>query len=223
MRDDPTNLVDHPPAYYENPRRDMLEYVPDGVRRSLEFGCGFGGFSALLKDKFGAECWAVEKDPTAARQAAKRLHKVITGDAASCVDVLPENYFDCVICLDVLEHLADPYSLLCSVKAKLSRGGVVVASVPNIRYYRVLAELVLHGNWGYKDHGVLDKTHLRFFTRKSIAKMFRQLGFQILKLEGIHPTSSRTYKVLNTLLLGGLSDARYKHFAVVARPVLDSR
>jgi len=100
---------------------------------------------------------------------------------------------------------------------------VVVASVPNIRYYRVLAELVLHGNWDYKDHGVLDKTHLRFFTRKSIAKMFRQLGFQILKLEGIHPTSSRTYKVLNTLLLGGLSDARYKHFAVVARPVLDSR
>ena len=124
---------------------------------------------------------------------------------------------------DVLEHLVDPYSLLCSLKAKLSPGGLIVASIPNIRYYRALVDLVIHGNWDYKDHGILDKTHLRFFTFKSITKTFESLGFEILKLEGLHSTSSRTYRVLNIILPGLLSDVRYKHFAVVARPKMDGR
>jgi SAM-dependent methyltransferase len=201
-------------------RGDMLKYIPQHVKTTLEFGCGFGEFSALLKERFDTESWAVEINKEAAERAAKKLDRVISGDALGSLDKIPDGHFDCIIFFDVLEHLADPYSLLCSAKAKLVEKGVIVASLPNVRYYRTFYDFVINGNWDYKDHGILDKTHLRFFTYKSITKMFNQLDFEILELEGIHPTSSRTFKVLNTILLNSLSDVRYKHFAAVVRPKL---
>ena len=99
---------------------------------------------------------------------------------------------------------------------------MIVASIPNIRYYRSFVKLVVHGDWDYKDHGILDKTHLRFFTYKSIVKLFNELAFEISEIEGKHPTSSRTFKLLNMLLLGAIGDIRYKHFAVVAKPKSES-
>jgi len=212
------NLCNKPSGYYDSNREDMLKYVPPGTKTSLEFGCAFGGFSALVRDRFGAETWAVEINKKAAHEAAKKLHKVINSDATESLDDLPDNYFDCIILFDILEHLLDPSSLLCALKTKLTSKGVIIASIPNIRYYRTLFDLVIHGNWDYKDHGVLDKTHLRFFTYKSIIKMFNLLDFQILLFEGIHPTSSRTFKVLNIIMLNSLADVRYKHFAIVAKP-----
>jgi 2-polyprenyl-3-methyl-5-hydroxy-6-metoxy-1,4-benzoquinol methylase len=184
----------------------------------LEFGCGFGGFSSILKEEFGVETWGVEIDTHAAREAEKKLAKVINADALASVCQIPDSYFDCVIFFDILEHLTDPYSLLSAVKTKLRRNGVFVVSIPNVRYYRSLVDLVVHGNWDYKDHGILDKTHLRFFTYKSIAKMFNVLDFEILRMEGIHPTSSRTFALLNLILLNAFSDGRYKHFVAVVRP-----
>lgn len=196
----------------------MLRYIPAGVRKTLEFGCGAGAFSALLKKKFSMESWGVEIDHDAAKKAAQKLDEVIEEDAMTSLAKIPDRYFDCALFFDVLEHLVDPYTLLVSVKQKLTEGAVVIASIPNIRYYRALSKLVVRGDWKYRDHGVLDKTHLRFFTKKSIARMFDQLGFDIVTLEGMHPTSSRTFRMLNVLMLNCLSDVRYKHFAVVAKP-----
>lgn len=223
MNADVGNLSKKPIGYYESNREDMLKYIPQGIKTSLEFGCGFGGFSALLKEKFGTESWAVEIERGAAEQAEKKLDRVINADAQKSLDKIPENYFDCIIFFDILEHLVDPYSLLCAVKTKLTNTGVIITSIPNIRYYRALVGLVIHGSWDYKDHGVLDKTHLRFFTYKSIVKMFNQLDFEILELKGIHPTSSRTFKLLNMILLNSLSDVKYKHFVAVVRPELQGK
>ena len=223
MQTDMTNLTNKPNGYYNNVRNDMFKYIPCDVRRTLEFGCGDGGFSELIKDKFGTETWAVEIDEQSAKTATQKLDSVINCDAHEAVDKLPDNYFDCIIFFDILEHLVDPYSLLRVLKTKLTKEGVIVASIPNIRYYRSLVKLVVHGDWDYKDHGVLDKTHLRFFTYKSIVKLFNELAFEISKIEGIHPTSSRTFKLLNMLLLGTIGDIRYKHFAVVAKPKLENK
>ncbi len=217
------DLSNKPTGYYESNREDMLKYIPQGTKTSLEFGCGFGGFSALVKERFDAEAWAVEIDEKSAKAASEKLDKVINSDAREAIDKLPDNYFDCIIFFDVLEHLVDPYSLLCVLKTKLTKEGVVVASIPNIRYYRSFVKLVIHGDWDYKDHGILDKTHLRFFTYKSIVKLFNELAFEILEIEGIHPTSSRTFKLLNMLLLGAIGDIRYKHFAVIAKPKSESK
>lgn len=207
-----------PREYYAAERADMLKYIPPGIRTTLEFGCGLGGFSALLKNRLGTESWAVEIDETAAREAAGKLDKVIPGDALANIDQIPDHYFDCVIFFDVLEHLIDPYRLLAATCAKLTPAGIVVASIPNIRFYRTLVDLVVHGNWEYKNEGILDRTHLRFFTRRSIVQMFQELGFRILTLEGINPTVSRTYRILNLLSLHALADARYRQFVVVAVP-----
>lgn len=217
------NLTDKPGGYYDSVREDMLKYIPRDVKKTLEFGCGSGGFSGLVKDKFGAEVWAVEIDEQSAKTAAQKLDKVINCDAHEAIDKLPDDYFDCIIFFDILEHLVDPYGLLCVLKTKLTKEGVIVASIPNIRYYRSFVKLVVHGDWDYKDHGILDKTHLRFFTYKSIVKLFNELAFEISEIEGIHPTSSRTFKLLNMLLLGAIGDIRYKHFAVVAKPKLENK
>lgn len=214
-----SRLSNHAPEYFGGDRRQMLKYIPPSVKRTLEFGCGFGGFSALLKKEFGAETWAVEINTTAAQEAAKKLDRVINTDAADCLQDLPDGYFDCIVFLDILEHLIDPYSLLLGVKSKLTKEGLIVASLPNIRYYRNLVKLVVHGDWDYQDKGVLDKTHLRFFTYKSIMKMFSRLGFEVLAMEGINATSSRNFRLLNTLLLGKITDARYMQYACVVRPV----
>lgn len=223
MQTDISNLTNKPNGYYNSMRKDMLKYIPCDAKRTLEFGCGSGRFSKLIKNKFGAETWAVEIDEKSAKLASDKLDKVINCDAHEAINKLPDNYFDCIIFFDILEHLIDPYSLLHAIKTKLTKEGIIVASIPNIRYYRSLVKLVIHGDWDYKDHGILDKTHLRFFTYKSITKLFNELAFEISEIEGIHPTSSRTFKVLNMLLLNAIGDVRYKHFAVVAKPKLECR
>jgi len=214
-------LIDYryrPGGYYKSTRDDMVEYIPDGIQKSLEFGCGTGNFSYKLKKNTGAEVWAVEINPEAAKQASQVLDRVINKDALEALGELPDNYFDCVLFFDVLEHLVNPYELLTEIKPKLSSRGVIICSIPNIRYYRVFKSYLISGEWNYKDHGVLDKTHLRFFTKKSIEQMFRILKYDIERLEGIHPTSSRTYKLINALLFSSLGDVRYKHYSVIAKP-----
>ncbi len=215
------NLVDFsvkPQGYYSDERREMLKYIPPATKTSLEFGCGDGLFSALIKEKFGAETWAIEKDKTAAHEAAEKLNRVINADAYESLKNIPENYFDCIIFNDILEHLVDPYSLLISVKKKLTDRGVIVASIPNVRYCRDFFNFVVKGNWDYVNGGTLDKTHLRFFTSKSILKMFEHLGFEVLLMEGIQPTLNKPFRLLNILLFKKLEDLRYFRFAVVARP-----
>ena len=212
------DLNNKPAGYYDNPRTDMMDFIPDGIRRTLEFGCGTGAFSYELKNEFGNETWAVEINPDAAESASEVIDKVINKDALEALTDLPDNYFDCVLFFDVLEHLIDPYTLLTEIKSKLTENGVVICSIPNIRYYRAFKSYLFGGDWEYKSHGVMDRTHLRFFTRKSIIATFHNLNYKLLKIEGLHPTSSRTYKLLNLLFLNFLNDVRYKHFVVVARP-----
>lgn len=212
-----TSLSAKSEEYYQSIREDMLQFIPNGTKKTLEFGCGEGNFSELIKNRFNAETWAVEIDENSARKASEKLHKVIHNDAFKALDELPGNYFDCIICFDFLEHLVDPYSLLESLKSKLTKNGVIATSIPNIRYYSAFKDFILHGNWDYKDQGIMDRTHLRFFTRKSIIKMFKQLDFEILTMEGLHPTSSSTFKLLHLLTFGFFSDTRFKHFVNIVK------
>lgn len=207
--------------YYNSDRRELLDYIPLQCARSVEFGCGTGEFSALLKTVRNTEPWAVEIYQESAQKAAAKLDRVINADALESLSELPDGYFDCAIFLDVPEHLVDPYALLKSIKAKLKPGGLVVCSIPNIRYYRAFSKYVFKGDWNYEEHGIMDKTHVRFFTRKSILKTVSEHRYDILRLNGIHQTSSRTYWILNTLLWNTFEDVRYKYFVVTATP--DSR
>ena len=218
MSESITDLNSKRAGYYEDTRPEMQSYVPATVRRLLEVGCGEGNFAAAIKASRGCETWGADLSPTAAAIAAKRLDRVLCGDFASVLGQLPASCFDCVVFNDVLEHLSDPFSALVGIQTCLAPGGVVVASIPNVRHISAFKCYVMHADWKYEDVGVLDKTHLRFFTKKSIVRMFESLGYVLERIEGINASPSWKLKVANALLLGALSDVRYLQFACVARP-----
>lgn len=207
-------------GYFRNPRPEMVEYVPEEARHILEVGCGEGVFCRDLQ-RPDRELWGVEKNPEAARKAGEICTTVLVGDIDSLVDQLPADHFDCIIFNDVLEHLYEPWQTIRSVKPLLSARGVLVTSIPNFRYIsNLITEILFEGEFRYKSEGgILDDTHIRFFTSKSIRRMFREEGYEIITHQGIRPCKSWKEKLFITLTLGFLKDARYKQFATVARPV----
>ncbi len=207
-----------PSGYYSTERKEMLRFIPNDARFVLEVGCGGGIFGSAVKRVSGAEVWGIEIDNEAASAAKAKLDKVIIGDVSEIIPNMPDRKFDCIVFNDVLEHLVDPFATLITVKSKLTSKGVVVCSIPNIRYFPVLRGLLVNKQWKYEDWGVLDRTHLRFFTKKSIIDTFNELNYKILQLEGINGINSWKFNLLNTLLLGSISDTRYMQFACVARP-----
>jgi len=218
MPDESASKTGEISAYYTQERPDILPYIPEDASIILEFGCGCGTFAQLIIERYGSEYWGVEICPEAAEIASKKLDKVLACDAAESINQLPDNYFDCIIFNDVLEHLADPYTLLKLLKIKFTDKGVIVASIPNVRYWTNFKKYILHGSWEYTEVGILDKTHLRFFTLSSIKNTFKNLGYEIITLDGLRPRRSKTLKLLNILFLGKLSDVKYLQFACVARP-----
>ena len=134
-----------------------------------------------LKNKLNAEAWGIEYNDEAATAAEEKLDKVISGKIEDALTELPDNYFDTIIFADVLEHLVDPYSVLELIKDKLSPEGELIASIPNVRHWSVVKQL-LEGRWDYQEWGIMDSTHLRFFTRQSIQSMFDKAGYNIAGL-----------------------------------------
>jgi 2-polyprenyl-3-methyl-5-hydroxy-6-metoxy-1,4-benzoquinol methylase len=213
---------DKPVGYYSGKRPEMLDFVPPTAKKVLDVGCGEGGFGAALKKK-DMEIWGVEISGESALIAQEHLDRVMVGDVIDLLDALPDRYFDCIVFNDVLEHLVDPYTILLRIKGKLSEAGVVVCSIPNVRYLNNLKKLLLEKQWQYEEWGILDKTHLRFFTEKSIHEMFDRLGYQIVKMEGISALKpSWKFTLLNFFLFGHLSDTLFLQFACVVKVVPDS-
>lgn len=211
-------LSSKPESYYAAARSEMMEFIPQGAKKILDVGCGEAVFSWKLKQKLNAEVWGIEIDSSAAALAQKKIDKVLIGDISQLIDNLPNSYFDCIIINDVLEHLVDPFGILLAIKIKINTSGVIVCSIPNVRYFPVLKDLLIKKQWRYGDIGILDKTHLRFFTKKSIIDMFNSLGYNILRIEGINPIKTWKFKLLIVFSLGYLSDTKYPQFVCVVEP-----
>jgi 2-polyprenyl-3-methyl-5-hydroxy-6-metoxy-1,4-benzoquinol methylase len=195
----------------------MLAFVPADARTVLDVGCHLGGFGASLRrDDPSRRLWAVEADDQAAAAARAHYDRVLVG---TYPEVLAgsDQTFDCIVFNDVLEHMVDPWAVLRATAPRLSAGGVVVASIPNVRHVKVVADLVVRGRWTYTDMGVLDRTHLRFFTARSIRALFADCGFAVERLEGINSLGHvrfRFWKVFPAIL----GELAWTGFAVRARP-----
>ncbi|MDD2656683.1 MAG: class I SAM-dependent methyltransferase [Patescibacteria group bacterium] len=205
-------------GYYNQTRPEMLKYIPDSAKKILDVGCGEGTFSKQLKEKNTREIWGIELDEKSAEIARQKLDKVFVGDVNSLIDKLPDNYFDVIIFNDILEHLVDPYQILNKIKTKLTPEAIVVSSLPNVRYLLNLVNLIFKKQWKYEDSGILDKTHLRFFTEKSIKDMFDSLHYELQTLEGINGIKSWKFKVFSFLTFGFFSDTKHLQFACVVKP-----
>lgn len=205
-------------GYFSNPRPELLPLVPKQARRVLELGCGDGAFArAFLSevDEKDCEYWGVEASESAARIAASHF-KVLAKGIDQALSELPGNHFDLLICNDVLEHLPDPTRTLESLRAKLAPRAKLFLSVPNVRFLPVLLELLLKKDWRYQDAGVLDRTHLRFFTEKSLRRMIEESGFVVKELRGINSRANLLFHVGNVLSLGLLRDTQFPQFAALA-------
>jgi SAM-dependent methyltransferase len=171
--------------YHANPRVEIMSFISEPPGTVLDIGCGGGATGQLIKQKFpGTRVVGIEINPDAAERARRFLDHVVCAGIAD-VDVatqLPGESISTVLLLDVLEHLYDPWRALQKINGWLAPGTRVIASVPNVRNIGTLSELA-GGRFEYETDGVLDITHVRFFTRSSLRDLFRQTGFEVLRLE----------------------------------------
>jgi 2-polyprenyl-3-methyl-5-hydroxy-6-metoxy-1,4-benzoquinol methylase len=157
----------------------IVSLVPPATR-VLEFGCATGYMSQVLKERLGCTVVGIEIDRDAAALAEQHAERVIVGDAEK-IDYAAElagEEFDVVLFADVLEHLKEPGDVLRRVRPFIDENGVVVASIPNIAHASVRLAL-LGGEFRYREWGLLDDTHLRFFTRASIQDLFEETGYVV--------------------------------------------
>jgi len=212
------NYENKPVGYYKAYRKEMLNFLPANSKTVLDIGCGNGALSAVLKEKYGLETWGIELMESEAAKAKDIMHKVFVGPCENLINQLPDGYFDAVYLNDVLEHLSNPNEVLKMLKPKLSKKGVIISSIPNIRYHKALIEIVFKRDFKYTESGILDFTHLRFFTSKSIQRMYTELGFEIINHQGINKSKSIKPYLYNIPVLFTAMDIFYPQFATVSKP-----
>lgn len=209
--------TDKSKKYYTNSRPEMQELLPENVKKVLDVGCGNGAMSAGLKEKQNLEVWGVEFMENEAQKARNKLDRVISNTIEKSIEELPDEYFDVIYFNDVLEHLSNPNKVLEAIKSKLSANGQIISSIPNVRYHKVFQQYIFKKDWKYEGAGVMDFTHLRFFTSKSIREMYEEAGYDIVYHKGINKTRSVMPYFYNILLLFTALDMFYVQYATIAR------
>ena len=169
-----------PTSYHDGTRLDAIALLPSHLNRVIEIGCGTG--STLVELKRQGRCnWVggVELADEPAQIASRCLDRFWKGNIETLVLNVDTASIDAILCLDVLEHLTDPWSTLERLTKFLRPGGIAVISVPNIRNYRVLEALMLQGRWDYRPTGIMDRTHLRFFTLQTAIELVHGAGLTV--------------------------------------------
>ncbi|HET7875573.1 MAG TPA: class I SAM-dependent methyltransferase [Methylomirabilota bacterium] len=148
-------------------------------RRLLDVGAADGFLAELLTAR-GWTVTALERDPEQAARARGRCKEVVVADLEEAAPKLAGS-FEAIVYGDILEHLSDPLRVLVAINRTLARGGVVIVSVPNVAHLWMRFNLFL-GRFEYADRGILDRTHLRFFTRRSFRRLLGQAGLEVKEL-----------------------------------------
>lgn len=209
--------------YFATPRTEILPYVPQRCARVFELGCGAGATVAAIKEMRAVE-WAggVELDAGAGAQARAVLNRLWQGDAESAdieAEIAPAS-LDLALCLDVLEHLVDPWAMVERIGRLLRPGGQLIVSVPNVRHYKFIANLFFKGDFRYRDAGLLDRTHLRFFVRDTAIDLVTRGGLQLVACANAHPPKAGDARwLLSKLSGGGLDGLMAKQYVLVSERV----
>ena len=203
-------------AYYRHERYDVKLLLPARARRILDVGCGEGTTLAWLKGHYPtAVTVGLEGNPSL------RSRLAINTDVAHIVDLnedIPDvGEPDLILCLDVLEHLIAPERVLALLVGILAPGGTIIVSLPNVAHLSVSLPLVLHGEFRYRDAGILDRTHLRFFVKRSALELLNRAGLVVkhgLRLGFDGPKS----RLANLATFGILQDRLTKQYLLAAQP-----
>lgn len=191
-------------------RNDVINLIKDDINkpiRVLEVGCACGATLLKIKNIYkNAEIYGIELDENSA-QIAKCFADVRAENIENAKLSYKEKFFDYIIFADVLEHLYNPKLVITNMKKYLKDNGCLIASIPNVMHYSVIKSL-LKGNWTYEDAGILDKTHLRFFTLNEIQKLFVSANYKINNVGTINIGVSDEDKTFidNLRKLGDIAD-----------------
>jgi O-antigen biosynthesis protein len=198
------SFTDKDAAYYNFDKARIAALISEGSHRVLDVGCAAGKLGRKLREQNKvAELVGVEVFDAPAAEAAKCYDHVYVDDI-EILELRCGEYFDYIVCGDILEHLRDPWMTLDKLYGLLKPEGVIIASIPNIRYWRILRDLVILGKWEYVDAGILDNTHLRFFTRSSFLDALRRARFRIVFDEVW--IGGRKQALMNNLTFGVFQD-----------------
>lgn len=212
-------MIEKSNKYYSENRPELIPFYPTNIKRLLDIGCSTAVFSSNLKSMKDIEVWGIEMNENAAKVAKEKINNVLIGDAIELVNQLPINYFDCIACNDILEHLYNPAKVLFDVKDKITKDGVLVTSIPNFLVFSNLIPLIFKREWDYTEEGTLDFTHIRFFTKKSIIKMFKTAGYEIINIEGINQIGGWKWKLFNRITFGLFKEFGFVQFVCIAKPI----
>ena len=204
-----------PKNYYRHARAEVLRHLPAGPLRILEIGCGEGGTLARIRELrpdvwlAGAELMKLDSPLYAKLDQFEQIN------VEEQLPSITPGSIDILLCLDVLEHLREPQQVLVRLATLLRPNALLIASLPNLQYVKVSLPL-LFGHFNYTDEGVLDRTHLRFFTRRSAMHMLDEAGFDVREVERLRIRDIR--KLMGILLpLPGWRDFWTKQFLFIAR------
>jgi SAM-dependent methyltransferase len=167
-------------SYFGSVRKEIQPLLPKKMDKVLEIGCGSGATLEWLKNDMGCS-WVggVELTMDAAFKAKDQLDFFLEGDIEKIKLPIEEASLDLILCLDVLEHLVDPWMIVRSLSKLLKPGGVIILSLPNIMHRSPMVPLFFKDRWDYTPSGILDKTHLRFFTRKTAIELLEQAELKV--------------------------------------------
>lgn len=165
-------------GYHDLPRRELLNLIPTTARKILDLGCGTGALGKALKERQRCHVTGIELNKEAAEIAQKNLDICLCDNLNRYDPTLSPVKYDCIILADILEHLIHPWQVLKKFASVLTDNGVVIASIPNIAHPWIIKNLQ-QGVFRYESAGILDITHLRFFTKTSIFQLFCKAGLKI--------------------------------------------
>ncbi len=188
--------------FVSNARYEIIKQIPDNKHNKvLELGCGAGATLLELK-KINKASFVAGIDIIDFQQD-NYLDKFILTDIEVIDDLpFPKEYFDVVICGDVLEHLKDPWESTKKLVKYLKKDGIFIASIPNIREIKTLYNIIINNDFKYTESGILDKTHLRFFCKKNIIELFNSSDLKIENILRLPNTLSKKRIFLNFISFG---------------------
>lgn len=202
--------------YYDNKRADLIKFIPRDAKRILDVGCGTGAMGEAIKKARGKdiEIVGIEVNPAVTCER-EGIDKVIIGNVEEGRLAFDTEYFDCIVYGDILEHLVNPWELVKKHCKILKLNGRVIASIPNIAHYRVI-KMLRNGEWNYQDAGIMDKSHIRFFTLKSMKDMFKKADLDIVKVEN-KIGASKARKIISKIFINRFLDAITEQYIIVAK------
>lgn len=205
--------------YFSLERTLFKEAVTENNLNVLDVGCGAGILGAHYIKNQNCNVYGVEISKSAFEQASKLLTKTFKGNIETMELEFQHNFFDVIIMGDVVEHLINPIETIKNLLPYLKEGGKIHITVPNVKHWSVIYALVFKDEWEYKDWGILDYTHLKFFTKKSFVKSINNLGkVNVLCAKRVIQNPSKSY-LFNRLTFGLFSGFIASHTFVTINKI----